>query len=425
MELVEGEDLSERIARGPIPIEEAIPIALQIAEALEAAHEAGIVHRDLKPANIKLADDGTVKVLDFGLAKAWDTGSSDSDLSLSPTMTQHATAAGVILGTAAYMSPEQARGKQVDRRADIWAFGVVLWEMLTGNALFGGETVTDVLAAILTSDPDVQALPVGTPVRVRQLIERCLRKDPRTRLQWIGDARLELSEAEPDGAPVEVGPAPRSGRVGLVVGLVGIIIAVVAFGLALLQQSGSGIEQPLYVEISEAAFKEYTNTAISPDGRWLAYVRGEDLGQLQLRSLDSFDVRTVPDTPDVENPFFSPDGNWVAFFDPVADGIGKVPLSGGSPIHLPGVAIATSFNTGAWHPDGLLIISGAVVDGRALEWSGGGFGVGWRRHRVDDTGGARRALPSRTVCRSGDRLGALHPRDLAGLPGVGGFPRHR
>ena len=368
MELVEGEDLSERISRGPIPVDEAIPIALQIAEALEAAHEAGIVHRDLKPANIKLAEDGTVKVLDFGLAKAWDTGSSDSDLSLSPTLTQHATAAGVILGTAAYMSPEQARGKQVDRRADIWAFGVVLWEMLTGTALFGGETVTDVLAAILTSDPDVQALPGGTPVRVRRLIERCLRKEPRTRLQWIGDARLELSEAEPDGAPVEVGPAPGIGRIGLVVGLIGIILAGVALGFVLLRHPGAGIEQPLYVEISEAAFKEYTNTAISPDGRWLAYVRGEDLGELHLRSLDSFDVRTVPDTPDVENPFFSPDGKWVAFFDPVADGIGKVPVSGGSPIHLPGVAIATSFNTGAWHPDGLLIISGAVVDGRA--WSG-------------------------------------------------------
>ena len=153
MELVEGEDLSDRISRGAVSAEEAIPIALQIAEALEAAHEQGIVHRDLKPANIKLKADGTIKVLDFGLAKAWEADNTDSSLSLSPTMTQHATAAGLILGTAAYMSPEQARGQSVDRRADIWAFGVVLWEMLTGRKLFEGETVSDVLASVLKEAP--------------------------------------------------------------------------------------------------------------------------------------------------------------------------------------------------------------------------------------------------------------------------------
>ncbi len=164
MELVEGEDLSERIKRGPVPVEEATAIALQIAEALEAAHESGIVHRDLKPANIKLRPDGTVKVLDFGLAKAWDSDTEGVDLSMSPTLTAHATAAGVILGTAAYMSPEQAAGIAADRRADVWAFGVVFWEMLTGNKLFEGETVSHVLAAVLKDEVDLEALPEDTPV---------------------------------------------------------------------------------------------------------------------------------------------------------------------------------------------------------------------------------------------------------------------
>ncbi|MEJ2582510.1 MAG: serine/threonine-protein kinase, partial [Acidobacteriota bacterium] len=195
MELVEGEDLSERVNRGPVPVEDAIPIALQIAEALEAAHEQGIVHRDLKPANIKLRPDGTVKVLDFGLAKAWESESGDSSLSLSPTVTRHATVEGVILGTAAYMSPEQARGKKVDRRADIWAFGVVLWEMLTGRKLFEGDTVSDVLASVLKEAPDLEALPHDTPPALRRLLARCLERDPKNRLQWIGDARLDLAEA--------------------------------------------------------------------------------------------------------------------------------------------------------------------------------------------------------------------------------------
>ena len=194
MELVEGEDLSDRIKRGPIPVEEAISIAVQIAEALEAAHEQGIVHRDLKPANIKLTEEGVVKVLDFGLAKAWETESGDSSLSMSPTVTRHATVEGVILGTAAYMSPEQARGKKVDRRADIWAFGVVLWEMLTGRNLFEGETVSDILAGVLREEPNWDDLPSTTPPSIRRLLRRCLKRDLRQRQQHIGDARLELND---------------------------------------------------------------------------------------------------------------------------------------------------------------------------------------------------------------------------------------
>ena len=199
LELVEGEDIKQRLARGAIPVDEALEIARQIAEALEEAHNKGIVHRDLKPANVKLTPDGKVKVLDFGLAKAWageagDGSSANAMLSQSPTLAHTGTVAGVILGTAAYMSPEQARGKRVDKRADVWSFGVLLWEMLTGRTLFAGDTVTDVIAAVVTKEPDLDALPARTPRAVRRLLSRCLRKDPRTRLPDIGAARLELSE---------------------------------------------------------------------------------------------------------------------------------------------------------------------------------------------------------------------------------------
>src|ERR1700675_2813035 len=202
MELVEGEDLSQRIARGPIPINEALPIAKQIAEALEAAHEQGIIHRDLKPANIKVRPDGTVKVLDFGLAKAMDPVGSAPNLSQSPTITTPAmmTGVGMILGTAAYMAPEQARGKTVDKRADIWAFGVVLWEMLTGQRAFEGELISDVLASVLKTDPNWQALPVETPAALQRLLRRCLEKDPRRRLQAIGEARVQIDDLL-SGAP--------------------------------------------------------------------------------------------------------------------------------------------------------------------------------------------------------------------------------
>ena len=200
MELAPGEDLSERLTRGPIPVGEALEIAKQIAEALEEAHEKGIVHRDLKPANVKLTPDGKVKVLDFGLARAWagdDAGSVSGSgaLSESPTLAHTGTAAGLILGTAAYMSPEQARGKVVDKRADVWAFGVVLFEMLTGRRLFDGETVSDVLASVLKSEPDWPSLPKAAPASLRRLLERCLQRDPRRRLRDIGDARLVLEDS--------------------------------------------------------------------------------------------------------------------------------------------------------------------------------------------------------------------------------------
>ncbi len=198
MELVPGEDLSERLARGPLPVDEALAVARQIAEALEEAHGKGVVHRDLKPANVKLTPDGKVKVLDFGLAKALSGDASatldSSDSSRSPTMTRQATQAGMILGTAAYMSPEQARGKPVDKRADVWSFGVVLYEMLTGKRLFAGETVSDTLAAVLRADPDWALLPRGLPAPVGDLLRRCLERDPRRRLHDVADARIVIED---------------------------------------------------------------------------------------------------------------------------------------------------------------------------------------------------------------------------------------
>ena len=215
MELVPGEDFARRLERGTLTIDEALRVAGQIAEALEAAHAHGIVHRDLKPANIKGDPEGRLKVLDFGLAKALEGESPRGDLSLSPTLTLRATQAGVILGTAAYMSPEQARGRTVDRRADIWAFGVILFEMLTGRRLFEGETVSDTLASVLKTEPDWSALPATTPVPVRRLLRRCLEKDPRRRLRDIGDALLEIEQATTGAAPEDaLAAALRAAAVG-------------------------------------------------------------------------------------------------------------------------------------------------------------------------------------------------------------------
>ena len=214
MELVEGEDLAERLKRGAIPVDESLAIAKQVAEALEEAHEKGIVHRDLKPGNVKVTPDGKVKVLDFGLAKAWSGESggvtSSADLSQSPTLAHTGTAAGLILGTAAYMSPEQARGRVVDKRADVWAFGALLYEMLTGRRLFEGETVSDTLAAVLKTDPEWAALPTGTPEAVRKLLRRCLERDAKQRLRDIGEARVALADTAAAAAPAPLPAAPAA-----------------------------------------------------------------------------------------------------------------------------------------------------------------------------------------------------------------------
>lgn len=270
MELVEGEDLSQRIASGAIPIDEALPIAKQIAEALEAAHEQGIIHRDLKPANIKVKADGTVKVLGFGLAKAVEAGQAGGagreSLSMSPTLTTPAmTMRGVILGTAAYMSPEQARGKTVDRRADIWAFGVVLYEMLIGRRLFDGDTISDVIATVLTKEPDLSAVPVPW----RRLIGRCLEKDPRTRLRDIGDAWWLL---DGDDGPVDAAPRARKKRLwswalgAMVAGAAVTWIAIISSGRTTPPVPVAFVEPPP----SGTQFRGAPMP--SPDGRRLAWI---------------------------------------------------------------------------------------------------------------------------------------------------------
>jgi hypothetical protein len=234
MELAQGETLAERLGRGPVPIDEALEIALQIAKGLEAAHSAGIVHRDLKPANVMLSPEGRVKLLDFGLGKPWQTGHGDPDLTSSETLTAHLTGGTVLLGTAAYMSPEQARGKAVDNRTDNWAFGCVLYEMLTGSKAFAGETLTDVLAGVVASEPDWERLPAATPPAVRQLLRRCLQKIPKRRLHAIADARIEIEDAlaEPvsAGQPVATdGKGPRRG-IGVAAAVVLVVVAAIVGG---------------------------------------------------------------------------------------------------------------------------------------------------------------------------------------------------
>jgi eukaryotic-like serine/threonine-protein kinase len=272
MELVEGEDLSQRIARGALPLDETLPIAKQIADALEAAHAQGIVHRDLKPANIKLRPDGTVKVLDFGLAKSLLPAGADEDPAHSPTITA-ATRAGVILGTAAYMSPEQARGRATDKRADLWAFGCIVYELITGRPVFARDTLTDTIAAVVTTEPDWTRLPASTPAGLRRLLRRCLEKDPKRRLRDIADARLDIEEALADETvlPGQTQPRKRSLAgvgAGLVIG--GAIAAIAVFSLVRRSQPVAP-EYSRVVRLTSGPAREYA-PAISPDGKWVAYL---------------------------------------------------------------------------------------------------------------------------------------------------------
>jgi eukaryotic-like serine/threonine-protein kinase len=321
MELVEGEDLSQRLAGGAIPLAEALAVAKQIAGALEAAHEHGIIHRDLKPANIMIRRDGLVKVLDFGLAKlAHAPGTEDTVL---PTMSATMTEAGAILGTAPYMAPEQTRGQVVDRRADIWAFGAVVYEMLSGKRAFGGLTTPDVLAAIMTSEPELEALPHDTPPTIRSLIRRCLRKDLSSRLQHIGDARIELQEALAQPEPV-ASPAPQS-RAGRWLRALPWILAALAiamsFALKLWRPRLEATTEPTVtrLELSLPAGVDLDasvgqNVAISPDGTQVAVVGVlGGMRQLYVRRFDQFEGTALRGTEEATSCFFSPDGRRVAF----------------------------------------------------------------------------------------------------------------
>ena len=359
MELVEGPTLADRIAQGPIPIDEALPIAKQIAEALEAAHEQGIIHRDLKPANIKVRPDGTVKVLDFGLAKATEPAvASSPSMSRSPTITTPAmTQAGMILGTAAYMSPEQARGKIVDKRADIWAFGAVLYEMLTGRRAFPGDDLSLTLAAVMMQDPAWAALPPATPSSVRQLLRRCLVKDPRQRIRDMGDVRLALEGAN------DPAPAPnRQTRQPLVWASAVIAVASLALAAFAVWNRPAAVQKTaVRLTIPLPPGQEITSyPAITRDGQTVAYVtqQGTDDAQLYLRDLNSFEPRAVAGSSGAKQPFFSPDGKWVAFF---AQGqLQKAEVTGGAPVRLAEAAYPFG---GTWNDDNTIIYAASLGSG--------------------------------------------------------------
>ena len=380
MELVEGDTLDDLIRQSAtgLPIEDALQIAKQVAEALEAAHERGIIHRDLKPANIKIGTDGAVKVLDFGLAKLLDTSPGTSSLSMSPTLSVHATQAGVILGTAAYMSPEQARGKTVDRRTDIWAFGCVLFEMLTGKQPFaaGAETVSDAVAAILRSDPDWPTLPSSLPSGARRLLRRCLAKDPRQRLHDIADARLELEEtlrspgvdsASVNAANTALWAAHHSRWRWAVVA--GLAVAAAALAIAATLYFGRPAPERLVsrLDLVVPANTDPLSLALSPDGRQLGFVAATEGGpRLWVRALDQAVARPLLGTDGASYPFWAADGRAIAFF---ADGkLKRVDLAGGAPIT---VSDAPAPRGGTWSHDGTIVF-GSVNAGLMRVASTGG-----------------------------------------------------
>jgi Tol biopolymer transport system component len=403
LELVEGEDLKQRLGRGAIPVDEALEIAKQVAEALEEAHGKGIVHRDLKPANVKLTPSGKVKVLDFGLAKAWageaaDSSSPSAALSRSPTLANTGTMAGLILGTAAYMSPEQARGKLVDKRADVWSFGVLLWEMLTGHALFGGDTVTDVIAAVVTREPDLGALPPATPPAVRQTLARCLRKDPRMRLPDIGAARLELQDllagtesgAEAPAVDAEVVRNERRSRARELRAWAAAALALAVLAGFLVRARLTARPEPRPIARfaldvpNELAFDAFDPLSVSPDGRYVAFSGNSAAGPVQLwiRPLDSPEARAFPGTNGAGGPFWSPDSATIAFV--AGNEIRKLVLASGTVQRVCALP-RPAFTGGTWSTDGTIVFS-----------SGGGSGS---LYSVSAAGGEAKPLTTLDAAR--------------------------
>ena len=367
LELVEGPTLADRISQGPIPVDEALPIAKQIAEALEAAHEAGVIHRDLKPANIKVRDDGTVKVLDFGLAKALDT-SPEGDPSQSPTLTAAATQMGVIMGTAAYMSPEQARGKPVDKRADIWAFGVVLYEMLAGSRPFKGEDVSLTLASVMKSEFNVAALPVDMSETIRTVIRQCLQKDPKRRIRDVGDVKLAMEGVFDTAARVPSEPTveptiPVSRRPVLALGI-GLAVLLLGVAIGNMVDSDQDVfRTPVRFAVSAPAGErldvaDNTVLAISPDGTLVAYLTGVGgvLSQktLQVQSLDGSMQKTLA-TGALFGPFFSPDSEWVGIYDFAERELRRISVESGAALRI--CDVPGALRGASWGSDGTIIFA--------------------------------------------------------------------
>lgn len=359
LELVEGETLAQRLGRGPLPVDEALEICRQIAEGLEAAHEKSIVHRDLKPSNIKLTPEGKVKILDFGLARAFLDKSPVGVIADSPTITAAMTMPGVILGTAAYMSPEQAKGKQVDKRVDIWAFGCILFECLSGKSAFPGETITEVLATVLKGEPDWDALPKDLPANIRAVLRRCLQKDPSLRRRDIADVRLELRDLQA-AAPFEAVPGSISRRPAtsrrLLWGLAALAVAAVALAAWVVLRPHPApplLRVNLEARITDV-FSASPPFAVSPDGSRMVYVSESQNEQVIFhRRLDQFEATPLPGTEDARNPFFSPDGQTVGFFS--RGRLMKVPVSGGSPSVI--CKVPTDYGSGTWGPDDTIVFA--------------------------------------------------------------------
>jgi serine/threonine-protein kinase len=409
LELVDGESLDKRIARGPIPVEDALGIAEQIAEVLEAAHEKGIIHRDLKPANIALTTDGNVKVLDFGLAKAVETTASPSNLSMSPTITTPAmmTGVGTVLGTAAYMSPEQAKGRPADRRSDTWAFGCVLYEMLTGQRAFGGDDVSETLANVLKTEPDWDALPLATSPVLRRLLSHCLKKDSKNRLQAIGDARIEIGELLSGGpepiAGAWVAPARLGWRRLVIAGITLFFLAALTGVIGWF----SGRSMAARPRVSRLAITPQKDTALSvngigrdvaitPDGSRLVYV-GANATTLFVRPLDQLEPTPLVRGAAlrVRDPFVSPDGEWVGFFDgPVT--MKKVAITGGPTMQVAGLDSSGLERGATWTSDGMIIFATTT----------GGL------QRVSADGGTPAVLTR--LDRSRGEVGHLWPEPLPG-----------